>query len=180
MLPEASLAPERQAGPDNITGSQPLEANSGPGNLEATAPLSPKAFLGPTSHVPSGPEPMEVDELDPLGRVRTAQRPVYYISEVLHDTKTRYLEVHKLLYAILMASRKLCHYFQAHKISVVTLYPLRVVLHNYNVTDNIAKWAVELAEFELDFVARYAIKSQVLPDFVADWTPPPSHPGGRR
>jgi hypothetical protein len=87
--------------------------------------------------------------------------------------------VHKLLYAILMASRKLCHYFQAHKISVVTLYPLRVVLHNYNATDNIAKWAVELAEFELDFVARYAIKSQVLPDFVADWMPPPSHPGGQ-
>jgi hypothetical protein len=99
---------------------------------------------------------------------------VYYISEVLCDAKTRYLEVHKLLYAVLIASRKLRHYFYAHKISVVT--PLSVMLHNPNVTGNIAKWAAELAEFELDFVARHAIKSQVLADFVADWRPPPSLP----
>jgi hypothetical protein len=85
--------------------------------------------------------------------------------------------VHKLLYAVLIASRKLRHYFQAHKISVMTLYPLRVVLHNPNAIGNITKWAVELAEFELDFIARHAIKSQVLADFVADWTPPPSLPG---
>jgi hypothetical protein len=111
---------------------------------------------------------MEVDEPDPSGRGRTVQRPVYYISEVLHDDKTRYLEVHKLFYAVLIAYRKLCHYFQAHTISVVTSYPLRVMLHNPNVTSNIAKWAAELAEFELDFIARHAIKSQVLADFVAD------------
>jgi ribonuclease HI len=120
---------------------------------------------------------MEVDEPDPLGRVRTVQRPVYYISEVLHDTKTRYLEVHKLLYRVLIASRELRHYFQAHKISVVTSYPLTVVLHNPNATGNIAKWAAELAEFELDLIARHVIKSQVLTDFVADWTPPPNLPG---
>jgi hypothetical protein len=36
---------------------------------------------------------------------------VYYISKVLHEAKTRYLEVHKLLYAVLIASRKLRHYF---------------------------------------------------------------------
>jgi hypothetical protein len=67
--------------------------------------------------------------------------------------------VHKLLYVVLIASRKLRHYFQAHKISVVTSYPLRAVLHNPNATDNIAKWAAELAEFELDFIAHHAIKS---------------------
>jgi hypothetical protein len=66
---------------------------------------------------------------------------VYYISKVLHEAKTRYLEVHKLLYTVLIASRKLRLYFQAHKISVVSSYPLRVVLHNPNVTGNIPKWA---------------------------------------
>jgi hypothetical protein len=84
---------------------------------------------------------------------------MYYVSEVLHNAKTRYLEVHKLLYAVLIASRMLRHYFQAHKISVVTSYPLRVVLHNSNATGNIAKWAVELAKFELDFITHHAIKS---------------------
>jgi hypothetical protein len=66
--------------------------------------------------------------------------------------------VHKLLYIVLIASSKLRHYFQAHKISVVTLYPLKVMLHNPNATENIAKWAAELAEFKLDFLPHYAIK----------------------
>jgi hypothetical protein len=68
----------------------------------------------------------------PPGRAWTVQRPVYFISEILHEAKTRYLEVHKLLYAVLIASRKLCHYFQAHRISVVTSYPLRATLRNPN------------------------------------------------
>jgi hypothetical protein len=76
--------------------------------------------------------------------------------------------VHKLLYAVLIISRKLHHYFQAHKISVVTLNPLKVVLHNPNATENIAKWSMELAEFKLDFLSCHAVKSQALVDIVAD------------
>jgi hypothetical protein len=60
--------------------------------------------------------------------VRTIQRPVYYVSEVLHEAKTRYLETHKLLYVVLVASRKLHHYFQAHRVMVVTSFPLRTIL----------------------------------------------------
>jgi hypothetical protein len=137
-------------------------------------PRHPEAFLDPGSHKPSGSEPMEVDEPDPPQRGCTIQCSMYYISEGLHDTKTRYLEVHKLLCAVLIASRKLRHYVQAHKISVVTSYPLMAVLHNPNKISNIAKWALELAVFELDFVMHHAIKSPVLADFVVDWTPPPS------
>jgi ribonuclease HI len=59
---------------------------------------------------------------------------------------------------------------------VVTSYPLRAILHNSNATGNIAKWAAELAGFQLDFQPRHAIKSQVLADFVAEWTPTPSVP----
>jgi hypothetical protein len=76
--------------------------------------------------------------------------------------------VYELLYAVLIASRKLHHYFQAHKISVVSSYPMRAMLHNPNATGNIAKWAAELVEFELDFVSCHMVKSQVLADFVAD------------
>jgi hypothetical protein len=62
---------------------------------------------GPTTTDLEGPEP-------PVG-VRTIQKPVYYVSEVLHEAKARYLEMHKLLYTVLVASRKLHHYFQAHR-----------------------------------------------------------------
>jgi hypothetical protein len=95
----------------------------------------------------SAPESQEPEDSGPAAGVRTIQRPVYYVSEVLREAKTRYLETHKLLYAVLVASRKLRHYFQAHRIVVVTSFPLRAILHNSNATGNIAKWAAELAEF---------------------------------
>jgi hypothetical protein len=63
-------------------------------------------------------------------------------------------------------------------LNVPIAYPLKVVLHNPNATGNIAKWVVELAEFELNFLPRHAVKSQVLADFMANWTPPPCNPGG--
>jgi hypothetical protein len=47
-----------------------------------------------------------------------------------------------------------------------------------NATGNISKWAMELAKFELDFIPRHAVKSQVLADFMIGWTPPPCSPGG--
>jgi hypothetical protein len=41
---------------------------------------------------------------------RSYKKPVYYVSEVLHEAKARYLETHKLLYAVLVVSRKLRHF----------------------------------------------------------------------
>jgi hypothetical protein len=114
----------------------------------------------------------------PATRAWTVQRSVYYVSEVLHEAKARYLETHKLLYVMLVASRKLRHYFQAHRVVVVTSFPLKAILHNSNATGNIAKWAVELAKFQLDFQPRHIVKSQVLADFIEEWTPPPGAPGG--
>jgi hypothetical protein len=123
-------------------------------------------------------EGQEPEYSGPAAGVRTIQRPVYYVSEVLHESKTRYLETHKLLYVVLVVSRKLRHYFQAHRVVVVTSFQLRAILHNSNATGNITKWATELAEFQLDFQPRHAIKSQVLADFIVEWTPPPNAPGG--
>jgi hypothetical protein len=95
----------------------------------------------------TAPEGQEPEDSGSAIGVRTVQRPVYYVSEVFHEAKIRYLETHKLLYVVLVASRKLRHYFQAHRVVVVTSFPLRAILHNSNATGNIAKWVVELAEF---------------------------------
>jgi hypothetical protein len=111
-------------------------------------------------------EEQEPGSLGAATETRTVQKPVYYVSEVLHEAKARYLETHKLLYDVLVASRKLRHYFQAHKVVVITSFPLRAILYNPNTTGNITKWAAELAEFQLDFQPCHAIKSQVLADFI--------------
>jgi hypothetical protein len=89
---------------------------------------------------------MDLEDPGPPIGVQTIQKPVYYVSEVLHEAKARYLETHKLIYAMLVASRKLCHYFQAHRVMVVTSFPLRAILHNSNATGNIAKcglWSLQ-------------------------------------
>jgi ribonuclease HI len=130
---------------------------------------------GPTTTILM--EGQEFEDSGPTAGVRTIQKPVYYVSEVLHEAKTRYLETHKHIYVVLVASRKLRHYFQAHRVVVVTSYPLKAILHNSNATGNIAKWAVELAEFQLDFQPCHAVKSQVLANFIVEWTPSPSARG---
>nr|CAH67397.1 H0115B09.9 [Oryza sativa] len=99
------------------------------------------------------------------------QMPVYFVSEALQGPKTRYTEVEKLIYAIVMASRKLRHYFLSYDITILLAYPIGEVLTNKEIAGRIAKWAMELLPFDLKYTSRTAIKSQVLADFLAEWTP---------
>jgi hypothetical protein len=93
------------------------------------------------------------------GHAYPVQRPVYFVSEVLSESKARYQPVQKLLYAVLITSWKLRHYFQEYSISVITDYPLGDILRNQDATGRISKWAVELGALNIDFKPRTAIKS---------------------
>jgi hypothetical protein len=118
-----------------------------------------------------------VAEREEEGQAYPVQRPVCYVSEVLADAKTCYTQPQKLPYTLLIMSRKLRHYFQAHKIVVPSSFPLGEIIRNRDANGRIVKWSVELGEFEIEFCPRQAIKSQILTDFVSEWTeiqmPPP-------
>jgi hypothetical protein len=95
---------------------------------------------------------------------------VYFVSEVLSNSKTRYSQMQKLVYAILMTKSNLQHYFDVHPITVVSKYPLGEVIQNPEAKGRIAKWALELMGQNIPYALHSAIKSQVLPNFMAEWT----------
>jgi hypothetical protein len=103
------------------------------------------------------------------GHALPVQRPVYFISEVLSETKIRYPQIQKLLYAVILTRRKLRHYFESHPVTVVSSFPLGEVIQCREASGRIAKWAVEIMGVTISFAPRKAIKSQVLADFVAEW-----------
>jgi hypothetical protein len=96
------------------------------------------------------------------------QVPVYFVSEVLSLSKKNYTELEKVLYAVLMASRKLRYYFQAYHIIVPSSQPLKDIMRNRKATGRVGKGAAELNEFTIDYVHRSSIQSQALVDFIAD------------
>jgi hypothetical protein len=104
------------------------------------------------------------------GHTLLVQRPVYFISEVLSKTKVRYPQIQKLLYAIILTRHKLYHYFESHLVTVVSSFPLGEIAQSREASGRIAKWTVKLMGETLSYAPHKAIKSQVLADFLTEWT----------
>jgi ribonuclease HI len=97
---------------------------------------------------------------------------MYYVSEVLMSSKCNMTELEKISYTVVMASRKLRHYFEAFKVQVTSDRGLGELFRNPEASVRIAKWTAELSGYHITFEPRTTIKSQVLADFIVDWTAP--------
>jgi hypothetical protein len=91
--------------------------------------------------------------------VYKVQRSIYYINKVLSSCKTRYNQVQKLLYVILVMKCELLHYYESHLIHVVTLYGLGEIIRNHLTMGRIAKWALELMGLDITYAPQTTIKS---------------------
>ncbi|KAI3759392.1 hypothetical protein L6452_07169 [Arctium lappa] len=84
------------------------------------------------------------------------QRPVYYVSKSFLDAETRYSSMEKLLLALIIAAKKLRHYFESHPITVVTNFPLKSVLRKPELTGRLAKWSIYLSSYDIEYKPRGA------------------------
>nr|AAU10764.1 putative polyprotein [Oryza sativa Japonica Group] len=162
----ASTRPGREQGgeaPEPNGGPRPPTARAGPPLACPTVPGAPDPQDGPGATAgrprlsPSDPEVVGTEaECAPRG-LSDEERP----GDAAPGEEDR-------------PRRKLQRpiYF-AHRVTVVTSYPLGQILHNREGIGRVVRWAIELSEFDLRFEPRHAIKSQALADFVAEWTAAP-------
>ncbi|GJS86015.1 reverse transcriptase domain-containing protein [Tanacetum coccineum] len=94
------------------------------------------------------------------------QTPIRYVSRTLHEAERNYAPLEKLALCLLHLSRRLRRYFEAHPIKVITDQPIRQILNKPEVSEKLAKYAVELGAYNITYVPRNAVKGQVLADFL--------------
>ena len=86
------------------------------------------------------------------------QRPIYYVSKSLHEADVRYLPLEKAILALMHATRKLPHYFQAHTVVVLTPLSLKSILRSADYIGRIAMWSTVLGAFDIKYMPRTSVK----------------------
>ena len=99
-------------------------------------------------------------------------RLVFFVSKSLTDVEIRYTHLEQAALALRTASQKLRPYFQAHPVVVLTDLPLRGTIHKPDLSGRMARWAMELSEYGIQYKPRLSKKGQVLVDFLAELPQP--------
>ena len=96
------------------------------------------------------------------------QRPIFFVSKSLFKAETRYTRLEQAALALRVDAKKLRPYFQAHPIIVLTNLPIRSTIHKPDLSKRMARWAIELSEFGIQYKPRLALKGQILADFLVE------------
>ena len=96
------------------------------------------------------------------------QRTIYFVSKVLQGPEVRYQALEKAALAVVFSARRLRHYFQSFTIMVMTDLPIHKVLQKPDVAGRMARWTVELSEFDIHYEPRGPIKGQIYANFVVE------------
>ncbi|KAG9450316.1 hypothetical protein H6P81_010281 [Aristolochia fimbriata] len=97
------------------------------------------------------------------------ERSLYYLSRTLVGVELNYTPSEKTCLALVFAVQKLLHYLLAHSTKLISRAdPLKYIMSRPILSGRLAKWALLLSEFEINFVPQRAIKGQALANFLAD------------
>ena len=96
------------------------------------------------------------------------QKQVFFVSKSLYEVESRYTHLEQAALALHMAAKKLCPYFQAHLIVMLTNLLLRSTINKPDLPGRMARWAIELSKFSIQYKPRLVIKGQILADFLAE------------
>ncbi|XP_057803083.1 uncharacterized protein LOC131018370 [Salvia miltiorrhiza] len=97
------------------------------------------------------------------------ENALYYLSRTMTPNELNYSPIEKLCLALIFSIQKLKHYFQAHTVRLISkANPLKYVMSRPVLSDRLARWYLQLQQFEIVYVPQKAVKGQVLADFLAD------------
>ena len=93
---------------------------------------------------------------------------MFFVNNSLADVETRYSHLEQAALALRKAAKKLRPYFQSHPIVVLTILPLRSIIHKPDLSGRMAYWVIELSEYSILYKPRLAKKGQVLAGILAE------------
>ncbi|KAL0290630.1 UNVERIFIED_CONTAM: hypothetical protein Sangu_2566600 [Sesamum angustifolium] len=97
------------------------------------------------------------------------ENALYYLSRMMTPNELKYSPIEKLSLALIFSIHKLKHYFQSHCIHLASKAdPLKYVMAKPLLSDRLARWYLQLQQFEITYVPQKSVKEQVLEDFLAD------------
>ena len=79
------------------------------------------------------------------------------------------MSLEKAILAVVHATRKLPHYFQAYTVVVLTQLPLKSILRSIDYTGRVVKWGMVLGAFDIKYMPRNSIKGQVFADLMVEF-----------
>lgn len=95
---------------------------------------------------------------------------MYYISKVSLELAVKYAILEKLANTLLITIRNLRPQFQCHTIKVVMVHPLSAILHKPNLVQRLTLWVIEMGKFNICYVPRVVMKSQVMANFFPEFS----------
>jgi len=93
---------------------------------------------------------------------------MYYVSHALTGVELNYLLIEKFAYALILAIKQLCPYFEGHKITVLMEQPSKGVMQKLNSYRRLLKWVVDCVNMISSTKFIRAIKSQALANFFVE------------